>query len=96
MSEPARAAASQRRARSLAHVDSRAAPPSANTDATKRKRDAAGQDTGIYAHQLRVYLVDRQRRIRNIYGLGFLDPRLLLTDVLTLLAEEGAPRGQAE
>ncbi|MCB2102217.1 MAG: SCO family protein [Rhodobacterales bacterium] len=62
----------------------------------KRKRDAAGQDTGIYAHQLRVYLVDRQRRIRNIYGLGFLDPRLLLTDVLTLLAEEGAPRGQAE
>lgn len=44
------------------------------------------------AHLLRVYLVDRQRRLRNIYGLGFLDPRLLLADVRTLLQEaDGEP-----
>jgi cytochrome oxidase Cu insertion factor (SCO1/SenC/PrrC family) len=40
-------------------------------------------------HRLRVYLIDRQQRIRNIYGLDFLDPRLLIADVRTLL-QEGA------
>jgi cytochrome oxidase Cu insertion factor (SCO1/SenC/PrrC family) len=39
-------------------------------------------------HLLRVYLIDRRQRIRNIYGLDFLDPRLLLADVRTLLEEE--------
>ena len=43
---------------------------------------------GALAHQLRVYLIDRQGRIRNIYSLGFLDPRLVITDVRTLLLEE--------
>ena len=38
-------------------------------------------------HLLRVYLIDRHLRIRNIYGLDFLDPRLLLADVRTLLLE---------
>ncbi|HEX2500567.1 MAG TPA: SCO family protein [Methylomirabilota bacterium] len=39
-------------------------------------------------HLLRVYLIDRQQRVRNIYGLDFLDPRLLMADVQTLLLEE--------
>jgi protein SCO1/2 len=39
-------------------------------------------------HLLRVYLIDRRQRIRNIYGLDFMDPRLLLGDVRTLLLEE--------
>ena len=43
-------------------------------------------------HLLRVYLIDRQQRIRNIYGLDFLDPRLLLGDVRTLLLEDRAVR----
>lgn len=43
---------------------------------------------GPYTHQLRVFLIDRQARIRNIYSLGFLDPRLVITDVRTLLLEE--------
>ena len=42
---------------------------------------------GPFNHQLRVYLVDRQARIRNIYSLGFLDPRLVVTDIRTLLLE---------
>lgn len=44
------------------------------------------------SHLLRVYLVDREGWIRNIYGLGLIDPRLLMTDVETLLMEE-AGRG---
>jgi cytochrome oxidase Cu insertion factor (SCO1/SenC/PrrC family) len=40
------------------------------------------------SHLLRVYLIDRQLRIRNVYGLDFLDPRLLLADVRTLLLED--------
>jgi cytochrome oxidase Cu insertion factor (SCO1/SenC/PrrC family) len=43
-------------------------------------------------HLLRVYLIDRQLRIRNIYGLDFLDPRLLLADVRTLLLEDREAR----
>ena len=43
------------------------------------------------SHLLRVYLIDRQQRIRNIYGLDFLDPRLLIADVRTLLQENRSP-----
>jgi cytochrome oxidase Cu insertion factor (SCO1/SenC/PrrC family) len=44
------------------------------------------------SHLLRVYLIDRHGRIRNIYGLDFLDPRLLLNDVRTLVLEEREAR----
>ncbi|EWY38605.1 hypothetical protein N825_12400 [Skermanella stibiiresistens SB22] len=47
---------------------------------------------GPLAHQLRVYLIDREHRIRNIYSLDFLDPRLVLADIRTLRME---PRRQA-
>ena len=50
-------------------------------------RPAAGAAGGL-SHRLRVYLVDRHQQIRNIYGLDFLDPRLLLADVQTLLLED--------
>lgn len=49
--------------------------------------DRSGNDDTIQ-HLLRLFLVDRQGRIRNIYGLGMIDPRLLMTDVETLLIEE--------
>ena len=39
-------------------------------------------------HILRVFLIDREGRIRNIYSSGTLDPRLVLADVKTLLLEE--------
>ena len=54
--------------------------------------DASGQPGQVMGHQLRAFLVDRAGRVRNIYGLDFLDPRLLMADVLTLLAEEQAGR----
>lgn len=40
-------------------------------------------------HLLRMFLVDRHGKIRNIYGLGLIDPRLLMTDIETLLLEDG-------
>lgn len=46
-------------------------------------------DQDQISHLLRMYLVDREGDIRNIYGLGLIDPRLLMTDVETLLMEEG-------
>ena len=55
-----------------------------------RKLDAA-DPFGPYTHQLRVFLIDPEQRIRNIYSLGFLDPRLVATDIRTLLLER---RGQ--
>ena len=43
---------------------------------------------GPYQHTLRVYLIDSKKRVRNIYSYGLLDPRLVMTDVQTLLLEE--------
>ena len=54
-------------------------------------RPAGSQAAGL-THRLRVYLIDPQQRIRNIYGLDFLDPALLLADVRTLLLEEQGHR----
>ena len=46
---------------------------------------------GPLAHQLRVFLINSKGEVRNIFTVGFLDPRLVMTDVRTLLAEERAP-----
>lgn len=45
-------------------------------------------DQDQISHLLRMYLVDRKGDIRNVYGLGTIDPRLLMTDIETLLLEE--------
>ena len=47
--------------------------------------DAEGQFTGTFSHLLRVYLIDRERQIRNIYSVDFLKPEVLLADVQTVL-----------
>jgi len=39
-------------------------------------------------HTLRVFLIDREGQIRNIYSSGTLDVRLVLADVKTLMLEE--------
>ncbi len=43
------------------------------------------EDTGKFSHLLRVFLIDKQGRVRNIYSPDFLHPELLLADVKTLL-----------
>ena len=47
--------------------------------------DANGKDTGTYAHTLRVYLIDDQKQLRNIYSVSFLHPDTLVNDIKTLL-----------
>lgn len=43
-----------------------------------------------FSHILRVYLIDKQKQIRNIYSVSFLHPDILMNDVKTLLMEEPA------
>ena len=50
--------------------------------------DESGQRLGSMSHILRVYLIDRERRIRNIYSVSFLHADTVANDVKTLLLEE--------
>src|SRR5947207_8327150 len=52
------------------------------------KRPNSADPQGPLYHTLRVFLIDRDGRIRNIYSSGTLDPRLVMADVKTLLLEE--------
>ena len=54
---------------------------------TLREYDHNGVYTGEFAHLLRVYLIDRERQVRNIYSTGFLHPDILMNDLETLLLE---------
>ena len=47
--------------------------------------DTQGGYTGTYSHLLKVFLIDRQQRVRNIYSVDFLHPQMLLNDIKTLL-----------
>jgi cytochrome c peroxidase len=52
--------------------------------AVTKLRYPDGSDTGVFRHVLKVFLVDRQRRVRNVYSVGFLHPALVLNDLRTL------------
>ena len=58
---------------------------------TLREYDETGDYTGEIAHTLRVFLIDRARRVRNIYSVSFLHADILLNDLETLRRE--APVG---
>ncbi|MFD2114052.1 cytochrome c peroxidase [Thiorhodococcus fuscus] len=60
-----------------------------------RLYDAQGRPSGRFAHVLRVFLIDPERRIRNIYSVSFLHPDLLLADLRTLMLEEAVDDGAA-
>jgi cytochrome c peroxidase len=47
-----------------------------------------GTSTGVYRHVLKVFLVDRERRVRNVYSAGFLHPALIVNDVRTVRMSE--------
>jgi cytochrome c peroxidase len=47
-----------------------------------------GRETGLMRHVVKVFLVDGQGGIRNVYSTGYLDHRVLLLDVETLLLGE--------
>jgi len=46
-----------------------------------------GSDLGSISHILRVFLIDSDRRIRNIYSVSYLHAETLVTDAKTLLME---------
>jgi cytochrome oxidase Cu insertion factor (SCO1/SenC/PrrC family) len=48
--------------------------------------------TGPLNHTLRVFLIDREGSVRNIYSADTLDLRLVLADVRTLLLESTSPK----
>ena len=47
--------------------------------------EGQGYFTRTYTHLLKVFLIDQQRRVRNIYSVDFLHPQVLLNDIKTLL-----------
>jgi cytochrome oxidase Cu insertion factor (SCO1/SenC/PrrC family) len=55
--------------------------------AVDKKRNSK-DPTGPLNHTLRVFLIDRDGNIRNIYSSGTLDVRLILADVRTLMLEK--------
>jgi cytochrome oxidase Cu insertion factor (SCO1/SenC/PrrC family) len=57
-----------------------------------RKKNPA-DPFGPFYHVVRVYLVDRNAMVRNIYSFGMMDPRMLLADVRTLIIESSARAG---
>jgi len=63
-------------------------PILASYDQAVDKRLNAADPQGPLYHTVRVFLIDREGRIRNIYSPATLDPRLVLADVKTLLLEE--------
>ncbi|HJQ82570.1 MAG TPA: SCO family protein, partial [Candidatus Binatia bacterium] len=50
-----------------------------------------GAWSGLFRHVLKVFLLDRANRVRNVYSAGFLDAPLVLNDVKTVLAARPAP-----
>jgi len=38
-----------------------------------------------YSHVMKVFLIDAESRVRNVYSAGFLDARLLVNDLLTVI-----------
>lgn len=56
-------------------------------DQTVDRKANMNDPLGPYYHPVRVYLVDPAGRIRNIYSFGMMDPRMIVTDVRTLMME---------
>ena len=46
---------------------------------------------GTYSHILRVFLIDKDRQIRNIYSVSFLHADTLINDIKTLLRSQANP-----
>src|SRR5471032_1707384 len=54
---------------------------------TSVQLDKEGKPTRLYYHQVKLFLLDRQGRVREIYSPAFLQPELIYRDIQTLLLE---------
>jgi cytochrome oxidase Cu insertion factor (SCO1/SenC/PrrC family) len=52
--------------------------------------DASGKATRARTHMLKMFLIDRQSRVREIYSSAFLQPEVILNDLRTLAMEDAA------
>jgi protein SCO1 len=59
------------------------------------ERDAEGAATRARAHMLKVFLLDRQGQVREIYSTAFLHPEVILNDLRTLALQESAAKSPA-
>tara|TARA_R110002049_G_scaffold273592_3_gene451423 strand:+ start:2357 stop:4363 length:2007 start_codon:yes stop_codon:yes gene_type:complete len=53
------------------------------------KSNTDGEDDGNFSHILRVFLIDPDLKIRNIYSVSFLHPDIIINDLKTLMMEYG-------
>jgi cytochrome oxidase Cu insertion factor (SCO1/SenC/PrrC family) len=56
------------------------------------ERDAKGRPTRTISHMLKLFLIDREGRVREIYSTAYLHPEAMLNDIKTLVMEEDARR----
>ncbi len=56
------------------------------------ERDERGRPTRTISHMLKLFLIDREGRVREIYSTAFLHPEAMLNDIRTLVMEEDARR----
>jgi cytochrome oxidase Cu insertion factor (SCO1/SenC/PrrC family) len=56
------------------------------------ERDAKGRPMRTISHMLKLFLLDRDGRVREIYSTAFLHPEAMLNDIRTLVMEEDARR----
>jgi cytochrome oxidase Cu insertion factor (SCO1/SenC/PrrC family) len=54
--------------------------------------DARGKPTRTISHMLKLFLIDRAGRVREIYSTDFLHPEAMLNDIKTLVLEEDGQR----
>jgi cytochrome c peroxidase len=56
-----------------------------------REYDENGDASSTYSHILRVYLIDTERNIRNIYSVSFLHADTIINDLKTIMREPAQP-----
>lgn len=55
--------------------------------------DEQGRPTGQLSHVLKVFLIDRDRRVRNIYSTSYLHPEVVIGDLETLRLADRSTAG---
>ena len=53
--------------------------------------DDKGKPTRTRTHLLKVFLIDAQAQVREIYSAAFLQPEVMITDLRTLALERAGP-----
>jgi protein SCO1/2 len=63
-------------------------------DVSVAAEQAQGQRVPTLQHMLKVFLLDREGQVREIYSTSFLQPEVLMNDIESLLMEDAAKSGR--